>query len=239
MTATETTGGQPAAAFQTEDFENWRNGPPASRWKHLRRELWHLLAWLHPVKRRQRTLWLTQDGVAFFRKLGIGAGDTVVDFGCGAGNYSVPAARAVGASGLVVAVDGNARALSRTMRSAGAGGLVNLRPGRRLSEVASCLDGRMCKAVLLFDMLHFMDAEGRQRIYRAFRDLLQPDGLLCVHPKHVRGDKPSWHFSRLSVDDVVSEIEAAGFRLKERKTGDMWHGHGTTQGVLLVFERTI
>ena len=39
------------------------------------------------------------------RDTGITTGHTVLDFGCGAGNYTIPAAKEVGPRGTVYAVD--------------------------------------------------------------------------------------------------------------------------------------
>ena len=40
--------------------------------------------------------WLEQDGVEFFTKIGLKKGQIALDFGCGAGNYAIPAAVNVG-----------------------------------------------------------------------------------------------------------------------------------------------
>jgi len=49
--------------------------------------------------------WLQKDGVQLLRNAGIFEGQTVLDFGCGAGNYTIPAAEIVGKKGKVYAVD--------------------------------------------------------------------------------------------------------------------------------------
>jgi len=36
--------------------------------------------------------WEKEDGVKFLRKVGLRPGQTVLDFGCGAGHYTIPAA---------------------------------------------------------------------------------------------------------------------------------------------------
>jgi hypothetical protein len=45
--------------------------------------------------------WLSIDGPEFIAKIGISAGHTVVDFGCGDGYYTFPAARIVKDEGLL------------------------------------------------------------------------------------------------------------------------------------------
>jgi precorrin-6B methylase 2 len=49
--------------------------------------------------------WEREAGVKFLKKIGIKTGQTILDFGARVGHYSIPAAIAVGKSGLVYAVD--------------------------------------------------------------------------------------------------------------------------------------
>ncbi|MHA2498238.1 MAG: class I SAM-dependent methyltransferase [Candidatus Hodarchaeales archaeon] len=49
--------------------------------------------------------WINSLGPAFFREIGLEKGQTVLDFGCGIGNYSLPAALSVGSTGRVYALD--------------------------------------------------------------------------------------------------------------------------------------
>ena len=55
--------------------------------------------------------WEEQEGVIFLRKIGIKIGQTVLDFGCRVGHYTIPAAEIVGNSGIVYAIDSEQQAL--------------------------------------------------------------------------------------------------------------------------------
>ena len=209
--------------------------PSLSVYSRLRHKLARGLAALNPAKRRQKALWLTRDGVDFLRAVGIGSGDTVVDFGCGAGAYSIPAALLVGNDGLVVSVDVRASALKSLMRAACARGLGNIRAAQHLAEVAFLLDGRPCRAVLLYDVLHFMDADTRKGLYRALHERLGPDGFLSVFPKHLRDDSPSRYFRNMTIEGVSREIEETGFRQCGRLEADLWHNPDRERGTVLTF----
>jgi len=50
------------------------------------------------------TRWV-EEGKACLRAVGVRGGLTVLDFGCGSGNYTIPVAELVGATGRVYAVD--------------------------------------------------------------------------------------------------------------------------------------
>ena len=199
----------------------------------LRHKLARGLALLSPAKRRARTQWLTRDGVEFLRAVGIGKGDAIIDFGCGPGAYSIPAALLVGNDGLVVSVDIRPKVLSSLMRRASAQGLGNIRVAQHLAEMAFLLKGRSCRAVLLYDVLHFMDPGARKALYGAFRKHLAPDGFLSVFPKHLKGDSPTRYFRDMTIDEVAAEIESAGFRLQERRDVDLWHNPDCVRGTVL------
>lgn len=205
--------------------------------KGVVRELAHLRAAMSPGKRRARARWIREDGVAFVRDLGVSEGDVVLDFGCGPGSYSLPAARRVGEAGRVVAVDRRARALGRLRRGARTEGLRNVLTASHLDEAVTLLKGRPCRAVLLYDVLHFMERSERLKLYEVFHGVLTPDGVLSVHPKHVKGRHAARYFRDVTVEDLVREIESARFRLSERTTTHLWHGHEREDGMLLNFIR--
>lgn len=69
---------------------------------------------------------LNKEGEEALRKIGIRKGQTVLDFGCGSGNYTIPAARIVGEEGRVYALDKNGRTLDELMQRAESEGLKNI-----------------------------------------------------------------------------------------------------------------
>jgi precorrin-6B methylase 2 len=78
--------------------------------------------------------WLEQDGVKFLRRIGIRRGQILLDFGCGSGNYAIPAAEIVGGEGTIYALDKNRRALDELMRKAEAEGLTNIKGWKHLGN---------------------------------------------------------------------------------------------------------
>ncbi len=181
------------------------------------------------------TTWETREGVRFLRRIGIREGQAVMDFGCRVGRYTLPAALLVGEQGVVYAVDKDAGVLRELAERAGSLGLGNIRllhasPGRRLRVRATSMD-----VALLYDVLHYMDGEGRRAVYAEMQRVLHVGGLLSVYPKHVRGDEPLDHFRSLSVDDVRREIERAGFDFRARLCGTLSHDEGLNKGCVLNF----
>ena len=67
--------------------------------------------------------WLDNEAEAYMTELGLRRGQTVLDFGCNQGYYSVPAAKAVGPNGNVYALDKDADVLNTVRGTATEAGL--------------------------------------------------------------------------------------------------------------------
>jgi len=67
--------------------------------------------------------WESKEGVEFLRKAGIRKNHIVLDFGCGVGHYTIPAARIVASTGFVYALDKEQQAVSKLRQKAQANNL--------------------------------------------------------------------------------------------------------------------
>ena len=65
-------------------------------------------------------------GEKLLRQTGIREHQKVVDFGCGSGNYTFPAARIVGENGSVYALDKDKKVLNELMHKAESTGMYNI-----------------------------------------------------------------------------------------------------------------
>ena len=129
-------------------------------------------------------------------------GETVIDFGCGPGFFTLPLAEMVGPGGRVVAVDLQAAMLERLRRSAERAGLA----GRiTLHRCAADAIGELPPAdgALAFYMVH--EVPDVARFLGEVSRALRPGGrLLLVEPKgHVTAD---------AFAATVALAEAAGLR---------------------------
>ena len=70
--------------------------------------------------------WLDKNAYEVLAEVGVRAGMAVLDFGCGSGTYTIPAAKLVGEGGRVYALDINKRALDRMEKKARKEGLKNI-----------------------------------------------------------------------------------------------------------------
>lgn len=183
------------------------------------------------------TRWLKADGEAFFRDLGIKGGKVILDFGCGAGHYTITAAKAVGQGGVVYALDKDRSELSQLLKEAQSEGIDNIVPLETSGEIAISLEEESVDVVLLFDVLHYMTADERELLYAEVHRVLRNDGQLLVYPKHVKSDQPLWNLRDMELDEVIEEIDIASFFLEKQSPERLLHNYDYNEGVVLWFRK--
>jgi ubiquinone/menaquinone biosynthesis C-methylase UbiE len=143
---------------------------------------------------------LDSDAVlATLRETGIQPGMNVLDFGCGPGRYTIPAAKLVGSHGVVYAVDVHPLAIKMLEKGAARTKLTNLRPIH--SDCDSGLAPSSIDAVLLYDALH--DVEDREAVLKELHRVLKPDGKVWYKDHTLNGEP------------LLSLMGACGFSLSE------------------------
>jgi ubiquinone/menaquinone biosynthesis C-methylase UbiE len=155
------------------------------------------------------------------RHLGIEPGMRVVDVGCGPGRLTLPAARAAGGQGEVLAVDLQRAMLHIVERRAAAAGLRNVRTLEAAAGSGALPAGRHDVALLSF-VLGEIPPDRRQAAMRELVETLRAGGALAVaeglfDPHHQRPEA------------VVALAESEGLRLERR--------HRTLTTSLLVFRK--
>jgi precorrin-6B methylase 2 len=86
------------------------------------------------------------------RKVGIRQGQLVLDFGCGSGTYTIPAAKIVGEQGRVYALDKDGKTLDELMQKAKSAGLKNIERIDTSGELKFGLADESIDSILLFDV---------------------------------------------------------------------------------------
>jgi len=125
---------------------------------------------------------LLQNPRRSLEKAQLGKGMSVVDYGCGPGSFTIPAAELVGQEGKVFAVDIHPLAISTVQRKASRKGLQNVEAilveGYDTGIEASSID-----RVLLIDTIHLI--EDPEALFREIHRMLKPDGLLFMEKGHM------------------------------------------------------
>jgi len=169
--------------------------------------------------------WLDLEGEEILRKVAIKSGQTVLDYGCGSGNYTIPAARIVGEEGTVYALDKDERALDKLMRRAQSEGLRNIRRMDTSGQVEIPLENESVDVVLLYDIFwYFPLTDGRlPRLLAEVYRVSKYDALISVYPKHIDRER------------LKHEIETGGFHLRKTHSTVLIHDSRLEEGEVLNF----
>lgn len=158
-------------------------------------------------QRQERKLPVAREWV---EALGLRPGQTVADFGCGPGRFSLLLADAVAPGGKVIAVDRSAEALQYLREQPGTDQIHTVQADAREAD----LGGERIDAALVTDMLHH--TEGQDDILRRVHGLLAPGAVAVVaefDPAAPGEHGPPLHV-RVSPDQVRGWLEGAGFRVE-------------------------
>jgi ubiquinone/menaquinone biosynthesis C-methylase UbiE len=182
--------------------------------------------------------WLEEGGVKFLQAIGIKPGQIIIDFGCGVGNYTIPAAKIAGKEGIVYAIDKDRSALNQVMRRAKSENLNNIIPLNTSGTVKIDLNDETIDVVLLYDVLHYSDMQEREVLYNEVYRILKPGALLSVYPKHHKLDWPLWNLADRTIEDLINEIEGFHFYFCGKHVKKLLiHDDEYTQGNILNFRK--
>ena len=181
--------------------------------------------------------WETKNGVAFLKRVGLKSGQTVLDFGCRVGHYTIPAAKIVGDKGIVYAVDKEQQALNELQQKATALNLKNIITINSSGRIQIDLENGTIDVVLFYDVLHYHEKKKRKKLYAEAHRVLKQDGLLSVYPKHTLEDNPIMEFQNLSLGEIRKEIQNSKFVFEKKHCGLISHDGGLNQGCVLNFRK--
>jgi len=181
--------------------------------------------------------WEQQQGVAFLRKIGIKPGQTILDFGCRVGHYTIPASKIVGSEGIVYAVDKEQQALSELDQKAIHLNLKNIRTINSSGQIQIDLESDSADVVLFYDVLHYHEKKDREKLYTEAYRVLKQKGLFSVYPKHTLEDKPIMEFQNMSLGTIKQEIQNSNFVFEKKYCGLISHDDGLNRGCVFNFRK--
>jgi len=145
--------------------------------------------------------------IELLERIGIRGGQTILDFGCGYGIYTIPVAKIVGGQGRVYALDKDKEALDALMQKARSAGLTNIERMETSGELDIELADGTIDMVLLLDVFHsfyFPEVEDRRRLLGEIRRVMKPSAFLSISV-----------WPNLIEPEIEDEINNANFRLEK------------------------
>ncbi len=180
--------------------------------------------------------WIMDKGVKYLKDIGIDSGQILVDFGCNVGHYAIPAAKLVGSGGIVYALDQDESAIEQLKIAAKNEGINNIHPIITNSSTID-LPAASVDAVLVYDMLHYLETEERKKLYQSINTVLKDQGILSVYPKHNQSNSPMWHLSEINITNIIKEIENSYFEVVQKTEKRLIHDDTIESGTVINFRR--
>ena len=173
--------------------------------------------------------WIDKEGEQFLEDIGIKSDQSILDFGCGVGNYTIPAAAVTGERGKVYAVDKNKESLDELMQRSKKIGLKNIERIDVPEGIKVPLQEEFVDVVLLYDIIHLVDS--RKELLAEMHRISKPNALISVYPRHHQ------KYMNMELNDVKEEIEAAGFGFERMLYKTLMHDNYLEQGYVLNFRK--
>ena len=143
-----------------------------------------------------------KDPINKIKRTTIRVGDSVLDYGCGSGSYSIIAAEMVGPTGKVFSADIHPLAIKKVIKKASKKGLKNI--DTILTDCATYLEDNSIDIIICFDTLHTL-GNLRENMLEFYR-VLKPDGSLSVDDHHSEEN------------EIISKIQENGlFKLLDKQ----------------------
>ena len=123
---------------------------------------------------------LDRNASKMLSEVGIDEGQSVLDFGCGSGTYSIPAAKLVGKNGRIYSLDVSQGALQKLSKKAEREGLDNIVTLLSSGNDEIPIDNETQNHVLLIDVLQ--EISNKKSLLGEIHRILKPDGLMTPSP---------------------------------------------------------
>jgi ubiquinone/menaquinone biosynthesis C-methylase UbiE len=144
---------------------------------------------------------LVKSPVIKIKKAYIKSGDIVLDYGCGPGSFTIPAAEIVGSSGKVYAADLNPLAINKVKKIALKKGLTNIKT--ILTDCNTGLGDNSIDVVICFDTFHHVNDQ--DNLLKEFHRILKPKSTLSLDDHHMQEDEILFKITEQGLFKLVEE----------------------------------
>lgn len=155
--------------------------------------------------------WERNEGVELFKDLGLNDNSLILDYGCGYGHYTFPAARALNHKGTVFAVDIDKTCLRFVKETAEDENLSNIKVSLANTNYTLNFSNLSLDMILYYDLFHG-NSYHRFTLLQEAKRTLKYNGILSVLPFHLSNFKDKNGFIReYTYDNIIEEILEYGF----------------------------
>lgn len=175
------------------------------------------------------TEWLKKKGATMLTDIGVRLGNTVLDFGCGKGRYTVPLSQIVGNNGRVYSVERNEEAIQIVRERLPVFANVDVVHFVNVDniEVSDILQDKSIDAILAFDVLQYIHDWDALFVY--FRKLIKPTGIVCIYPAAIP------HPGDVDIELLLTKMKQEGFQFIESRLYRMMHNVDMVDDTVYLF----
>ena len=175
--------------------------------------------------------WLTCEGAAVMRQLGVQNGDAAIDFGCGQGRYTIPLSQALGKSGKVIAVERNTTELDLLRERVSAFPTQATIKTIHTSDISlESIQDNTIDAFLAFDVLQYV--ADWPRLFNTAHRVLKNTGVIHIYPAAVP------HPDAVDVQRLTKVLAAANFVPATKRRFMMMHNKHMVTDIIHSFQPT-
>ena len=165
------------------------------------------------MSEREFRTWLDTNAGELLGEIGVRENQIVLDYGCGPGKCTVPAARIVGDGGKVYALDINATALQNVRKKAQKARLRNIQIIHSDGTPSTELPQAGVDVALLYDVMQKID--DWRPLFSELHRILRPHGLLSVFPMHVGKGKLLSRMDQCGLFGLTDEFRGHVFNFRK------------------------
>lgn len=144
------------------------------------------------------------------KEVGIKPGFYILEYGCGPGGYTIPAAQMVGEAGKIYALDMHPLAVQMVQSRAARKKLTNIET--ILSDGATGLSDHSLDAVLLYDVFH--ELAEPDKVLAELHRALKPGGILSFNDHHLKDES-----------EIIARITGKGLFQLSKKGKKVYNFH--------------
>ncbi len=178
---------------------------------------------------KHETLWLQNEGAKMLMDLGVKQGDSVIDFGCGKGLYTIPLSQVVGKKGCVYAIERDEDVIAVLLERLPffpTAVVVKLLKGDDL-EMTNTIAARTIDSIFVFDVLQYI--KDWDLLFSYFFRVIKPEGSIFIYPAAIP------HPGDININLAISKMEEIGFQYMSFNKFRMMHNVDMVDDTVYIF----